>query len=394
MDATVFQPKAFYRKLDSLLTMIGSAAPPRFMVSLVLAELVDSFGDDLGIRSGCLYRAVGNRFRQQGNPHGGDGVEPWPEYVSRDDEAIALLLSHKTYLFVDTITPPWGNGSVAVIVGENDRYLLAFRLGVGWTRETLDFSLNTIRGTLNLSRSALRFNADMQEAVEIQKSLLPSIEPDFTGYDISGRMVAAERVGGDLYDFSVLEEGTLSVAIGDASGHGLPAALLARDVVTGLRMGMEKELRISSVIGKLNRVINRSRLSTRFISLFYGELEPRGTLVYVNAGHPPPVLFTSAGTRRLDIGGTILGPLEDSVFDRGFAFIDPGDLLLLYTDGIPEARSPDGEMFGAERLEELVSSNRQRQAAEIIDLIYRAIREFTGTDTLEDDATAVVIRRL
>ena len=92
-------------------------------------------------------------------------------------------------------------------------------------------------------------------------------------------------MGGDFYDFHDLGEGTLGIAIGDASGHGLPAALLVRDVVTGLRMGIEKELKVAHVFEKLNRVIHRSRLSSRFVSVFYAELDRDGNLVYVNAGH-------------------------------------------------------------------------------------------------------------
>jgi sigma-B regulation protein RsbU (phosphoserine phosphatase) len=392
MEPRTFQPKAFYRNLDTLLSMIGGDQPLRFHVSLVLNELVESFGADLGISGGCLYRLAGQRFRQQGKPVGQD--DRWPESFGTDDEAVALLLKHKAYIYVDSVTPPWGADSVAVVVGERDQYLLAYRLGEGWLRETLDFVLNTIRSTLNLSRSARYLDTTMQEAAEIQKSLLPASDPEFPGFDISGHMVPAERVGGDLYDFSVLAEGVLTVAIGDASGHGLPAALLARDVVTGLRMGMEKELKISGVVRKLNRVINRSRLSTRFISLFYGELEPRGTLVYVNAGHPGPMHFHGNEMTTLGIGGTILGPLEDTVFDRGFAFLEPGDILLLYTDGLTETRGVDGDMYGTGRLASCVQSNRDRPASDIIDAIYRSVRDYSSSDSFQDDATAVVIRRV
>ncbi len=274
----VFQPKTFYRKLDALLTRLGEGASMKEMLSLVLDELVESVGEDLGIRSGCVYRLSGKAYRKT-DQLSGSGAGSWPASIPEDDEAIELLSRHKNYIFVDTVDPPWGNNSVAVLFAEDDEYLLVLMLEDGWVRETLEFSLNTIRSTLNFSSSTSRFSADLQEAYEIQKSLLPRIDPEFEGYEIAGRMEAAERVGGDLYDFSVLDEGVLSFAVGDASGHGLPAALLARDVVTGLRMGMEKEMKISSVLRKLNNVIYRSRLSTRFISLFYGELEPEGTLV-------------------------------------------------------------------------------------------------------------------
>jgi sigma-B regulation protein RsbU (phosphoserine phosphatase) len=393
VDPEIFQPKAFYRKLDALLTRIGEGASMKEMLSLVLDELVESVGEDLGIKSGCVYRLLGGAYRKT-DQISGSSAEGWPALVQKDNEAIELLSRHKSYIFVDTVDPPWGKNSVAVLFAEDDEYLLVMMLRDSWVRETLEFSLNTIRSTLNYSSSTSRFSADIQEAYEIQKSLLPRIEPEFEGYEIAGRMEAAERVGGDLYDFSVLEEGVLSFAVGDASGHGLPAALLARDVVTGLRMGMEKEMKISSVLRKLNNVIYRSRLSTRFISLFYGELEPEGTLVYVNAGHPPPILFKSGSIERLDVGGTILGPLEDTEFNRGFAFMEPGDLLVLYTDGILEATNAGGDIYDEKRLIEFVNANISSPAFEIIRDLFKEIRDFAGSVRLQDDTTAVVIRRL
>ena len=128
------------------------------------------------------------------------------------------------------------------------------------------------------------------EAAEIQQSLLVEEPPDFPGYDIACRSVPADEVGGDFYDFHDLAE-VLAVSIGDASGHGLPAALLVRDVVTGLRMGIERDMKIVHVFERLNQVIHRTRLSSRFVWVFYGELESDGNLVYVNAGHQPPMLF-------------------------------------------------------------------------------------------------------
>ena len=393
MSSSEFQPKAFYRKLDSLLIRISGGANTKDVLSLVLDELVRSFGIDLGIESGCIYKSRFGMFHLVEGPVG-KSTSSWPDSIFRGDPVFALLLQHKSYIFSDTVDPPWGTDSVAVMVGEEDEYMMVFRLNLEWERETLQFSLNTIRSTLNYSRSTSRFSADIQEAYEIQKSLLPRSDPHFEGYDISGRFVPAERVGGDLYDFNILEEEILSFAIGDASGHGLPAALLARDVVTGLRMGIEKEMKISGVIRRLNSVIHQSRLSTRFISLVYGELEQNGTLVYINAGHPPPLHFKKDSVRLLNVGGTILGPLEETVFKRGFAFLDPGDILVMFSDGIFEVTSSDGDMFGTERLIELVLENRLEPAELIIDRIFEKIIDFGSGDRLLDDATLLIIRRI
>ncbi|MBN1165052.1 MAG: PP2C family protein-serine/threonine phosphatase [Candidatus Krumholzibacteriota bacterium] len=389
----VFHPKAFYRKFDSLLVKIGQGIDTHDVLSLVIEELVKSFGQDLGIIGGSVYKLRFGTFQLIKDPVGLP-VGSMPDSIPRTDPVFSLLLKHKSYIFVAGEAPPWGPNSVAVMVGENDQFLMVFLLGEAWVMETLQFSLNTIRSALNYSRSTSRFNADMQEAYEIQKSLLPRDNPVFTGYDIAGRFVPAEQVGGDLYDFYLLDEDVLGFAIGDASGHGLPAALLARDVMTGLRMGMEKEMKISGVIKKLNRVIHRSRLSTRFVSLVYGELEHGGTLVYINAGHPLPLLIKADRSERLGTGGTILGPLEDTVFKRGFAFMDPGDVLVLFTDGIVEVSNNREEMFGLERIEKCVKSSRAETADVVIRNLFKEIMQFNRGEKLKDDATVLIIKRL
>ena len=215
----------------------------------------------------------------------------------------------------------------------------------------------------------------------------------FEGYEIAGRSVAAELVGGDLYDYQFMDEKALGIAIGDASGHGLPAALLARDVVTGLRMGVEREMKIAGVIKKLNRVINRSSLSTRFVSLVYGELERNGTLIYINAGHPTPLLLKKSGVLKLDTGGAILGPIVDTVFKRGFAFLDPGDILVFYTDGIIEKSDREGEIFGADRLVKFIHDKEAEPAGEIVEQLFSYLHEFGSGDKWRDDATVVLLKR-
>ncbi len=387
-----FQPKAFYRKLDSLLAVIGKASA-KDLNSLVLDELAQTFGPDLKIQSGCLYRRKGGSYEKVKGPVGAS-LEPWPVSVPRSDPAISLVIEHKAYIFADSAWPPWGNNSVAVAIGEENQFLMAFRLFPGWERELIELSLNSVRNTLNYIRSSRSFGMMFQEAYEIQKSLLPKQDPLFDGYDISGRSIAAEFVGGDLYDYHMFDSKMLGLAIGDASGHGLPAALLARDVLTGLRMGVERELKISSLIGKLNRVINGSFLSTRFISLVYGELEQNGTFVYVNAGHNVPFLIKQSETQSLGVGGTILGPVPDMSFKRGFAFLDVGDLLLLYTDGIVEREDPKGEPFGDNRLIELVKQERREKASTIIERLFMEVYKFGANEKWRDDATAVIVKRL
>jgi len=387
-----FKPKEFYRKLDSLIARIKKRVGTEEALSLVLEELVQEVGDALKIKSGRIYKLEKGSFYNLGGALG-DATDSWPDRVDSNREFFNLLKKHKSYIFSDTEIPPWGNNSVAALIGEDDQFMIVFRLKEGWERETLEFSINVIQNILNFSRSASRFRADMKEAHEIQGSLLPRFDIEFPGYDIAAVSIPAESVGGDFYDYELLDEEVIAFSIGDASGHGLPAALLVRDVVTGLRMGIEKELKVSGVLKKLNKVIGRSRLSTRFISMFFGELEEAGTLVYVNAGHPPPILIKESTVERLTKGGGILGPMQNMSFGRGFAFIEPGDVLVMYTDGIFENQNLRGEIFGEERIMDYVRNNRHENSAKIIEGLLKSLYRFSGSDKPDDDTTLFIIKR-
>ncbi len=392
MDNPVFKAKTFYRKLDSLLYQIREKADTKEVLALILDELVSSVGSDLMIESGCFYELSHGRYKLVKGPVGRVD-NGWPDVIPLQDNSVTLLQGHKSYIFDDnTATPPWGNNSVAVLLGEDGRYLFAFRLARGWMRESLEFSLNTVRSILNYSRDTRNFRTNLEEAHEIQMRLLPSEEPEFQGYDIAGRSIAAEVVGGDLYDYHQLDEDVLGVAVGDASGHGLPAALMARDVVTGLRMGVEKEMKIVGVINRLNRVLNKSSMSTRFVSMVYGELEKNGTFVYVNAGHPPPLLFKESEIVELKAGGPIMGPIAGHPYERGFAFMAPGDILFLYTDGVVEIVDRDGEMFGRDGIKKFIRGANNYSSGEMVEKFFDHISRF-GEERFRDDATAVVIKR-
>ena len=155
-------------------------------------------------------------------------------------------------------------------------------------------------------------------------------------------------VGGDFFDFSIFSDDIFSVAVGDASGHGLPAALLVRDVVIGLRMGVEKEVNMADAMEKLNRILQRSTLSSRFISLFYGAVESNGNPYYVNAGHPPPLLVSGTQIKQLKATGTILGAVPEISLQQAFACFQPGGVLVMYSDGLLERYNNLGEEFGLE----------------------------------------------
>jgi sigma-B regulation protein RsbU (phosphoserine phosphatase) len=398
--------KRLYRRLDTLFGELKPKHQPAKHLEVFLRESFDRLKEDLRLRGGLLYVERRNRFTLASGVGEIDGSPV--ETLDPSRAPLAEVIDHRVYIFgdPDADDAPHRLGllpraaAAGLVVGRRpQRFCFLFLLDEGWAMEELDFALNTIRAALDARLVDARVRGSFREAAEIQRSLLVEEPPAFPGYDVAFRSVATEEVGGDFYDLHDLGDEVYGLAIGDASGHGLPAALLVRDVVTGLRMGIEKDLKIAHVFAKLNRVIHRSRLSSRFVSVFYAELEGDGNIVYVNAGHPPPILLFrdtrsgQPGDRWLDVGGTVVGPLPEVRFRRGFARMEPGEVLALVTDGILERADSAGEFFGTGRLRDLVVAHRAESAQEILERLFEAVKAHGGGVPWEDDATVVVVKR-
>ncbi len=396
----MFQPKRFYRELERLLheRSHDSLSPTWFR--WLVEEIVDRFGDALLIDSGRLYEEELEVYRIV---HDVGSRDPHLVGLSipLDYRPLQLVLQHKTFIFDRTVDVQseelesrlGGLESAAFRVKSVPGYILAFGLRPGWQRDDVDFALNTLRNAIDLRVTVAGLRTDIEQAAEIQQSLLPQVPPVLPGYSIAARSIPAERVGGDFYDFLVSGEEAVLIAVGDASGHGLGAALLARDTVTGIRMGAERMLKITEIVRRLNRVIARSALSSRFVSLFYGDLDTNGDIFYVNAGHPPAWLVGPSGVRRLEVGGTILGPLDTQTFRRGWAHVEPGDTLAVLTDGFLERTNRRGVMLGEEGVQRILEELHGRPAGEILDRLFEAASRHGDGRPWEDDITAVVVTR-
>src|SRR5262245_26215025 len=236
--------KLLYRRLDSLLKAFDRPQPPRVLTKTFLMQVLETLGADLRLVAGVHYAEGRDGFalqdvagRLEGRP---------AELLDASSPPVALVLQHGVYIFADPDhdDAPARHGllprraSAGVALGRRpDRHLLFIVLAEGWVREELDFTLNTIRATLGARLMEERMRGNIRQAAEIQQSLLLEEPPAFPGFDLAAHSLPAEEVGGDFYDFVRFGDDLLGLAIGDASGHGLPAALLVRDVVTGLRMG-------------------------------------------------------------------------------------------------------------------------------------------------------------
>jgi len=391
-------PKEYYRKLDAILAEIDQIGSDKIL-PMILKKLVNTLGEDLHIRNGRLYELALDEFIPvQSDNLQAEVKKPLPLKSS----AIQEVLRHGCFIFhEDDFLLDVEKDSrefvpqVAFTVQKNEIvWLFVLELYDGWDREAIEFSINTIRKVLNARLISEWMKSSLYQAEMIQKSLLPRKPPEIPGFDIYGKSISAEIVGGDLYDYILFDEGNFGVAVGDASGHGLPAALLVRDVVTGLRMGLEKEMKISPVLEKLNRVIHRSTLSTAFISLFYAEIENNGDVVYINAGHPEAMLVHKKKVELLKRGGTILGPLPKVKLQRGFTNIPPGGVLVLYSDGIIERRNHFGEAFEKDRLQKMILDNLDLSAEKLVKEIINEVFNFGNHTPWDDDVTVVVIKRL
>jgi sigma-B regulation protein RsbU (phosphoserine phosphatase) len=277
-------------------------------------------------------------------------------------------------------------------VGENDPHVIAFTIDSAVDPTQVVYLLGTLRHVINLRLLQRHLVSDVEEARRIQMSLLPERAPQFVDFDIAGRSVPAARVGGDLFDFLELSPTNLGVAVVDSSGHGLPAALMARDAITGLRVVLDVQYRLSRAIEKVNRVVARSGLTSRFITLFYAEFESNGNLVYCNAGHPPALLLRGGQIKELVHGGIVLGPDPKASYERGFEQFSAGSVLLIYTDGITEAANARGVQFGLARLSRLLKQCQEASAQGIVDAIFDAVRRH-APGPAGDDQTVVVVRR-
>ena len=241
---------------------------------------------------------------------------------------------------------------------------------------------------------------ELKTAREIQERLLPPEVPSIQGYDIAGTSIPSRFVGGDYFDFLELDADRLGIAIGDVSGKGIPAALLMANLQASLHGQTMDHQEVSAIITRMNELLVRSTDPHMFASFFYGVLDREGSMfTATNAGHNPPLLLRAdGGVEKFEAGGVLLGIRAGSDYGQQAATVSPGDVIVLYTDGITEAlkggeSGEDAEMFGEERLTRVVSSAAAGSAEGIKNAILSAVSGFTNNTPLSDDITLVVLKR-
>jgi phosphoserine phosphatase RsbU/P len=275
----------------------------------------------------------------------------------------------------------------------------------------LSQSFNQMTGNLErlmaVEKEKERLQTELEIAREVQSQLYPKEAPPICGLKLTVRCDPARMVSGDYYDYQDIGGGKLAFAIGDVAGKGISAALLMATLQAALRaqitnyQSVENDcngsptVTAASLVSALNRQIYAHTSPEKYATFFFGLFdEPSGTLTYTNAGHLSPLLFRKEDVLPLDSNGTVVGAFPWARYDESCLSMTPGDLLVCYTDGITEPENAYGEMFGEERLIELVHQYMHREDHEIVALILEAVRSWTGTPELHDDMTLLLAREV
>jgi len=243
-----------------------------------------------------------------------------------------------------------------------------------------------------------RINRELEIAREVQERLFPQQLPRVEGLDFAGGCRPALGVGGDYYDFLLLPDDRLGIAVGDVSGKGIAAALLMSGLQASVRgQALHPEQNLAAIITHVNKLLYDSSASSRYATLFYAQMDLKTRrLDYVNAGHNAPMLLRRAGAdieiRRLTVGGPVVGLLPRCPYQQASVDLLPGDLLVCYTDGISEAMNHADEEWGEEKLAEAARECFTRPASESIQFLMQQADAFTAGAEQHDDMTLVILR--
>jgi sigma-B regulation protein RsbU (phosphoserine phosphatase) len=263
---------------------------------------------------------------------------------------------------------------------------------------------------VEVAKEKERLQSEIEIAREVQNQLFPKCTPESNTMRITAACAPARLVSGDYYDYLNLGERQIALAIGDVAGKGISAALLMATVQstmrTQLRAGRElaaaagnggqvAPLSTASLVSRLNQQLFTYTPPEKFATFYFALYDDEtGWMRYTNAGHVPPILVHNGAPLRLDVTGTVVGAFSFSQYGETAVRLEPGDLLACFTDGITEPENEFGEMYGEDRLTDLIVKNADRDASEIVRAIMDSVREWTGSPELQDDMTLLLARRI
>lgn len=326
--------------------------------------------------------------------------------------AIAFAANLLVSLFIATALTRTLTGAV------NDLYVgtervdagdFSYRIPVRGSDQISDLSrafnamTGSLEGLIEESKRRQQLEAEIKIAREVQARLFPAHAPELAGLEILGICRPARSVSGDFFDYVDLEDGCLAISFGDVSGKGISAALVMASLHSIIRTQLVLLQRAASqpldrsaaqVVERANRQLCDETAPEKFSTLFFGAYDSRsGTLAYSNAGHPPPLLLRNGGLTPLEVNGMIVGVFPEAEYSATNLALEPGDLLVAYTDGLTEPENGSGEEFGEQRLRTTLRERADSPSRELIEGVMNDVKAWTGALTLQDDMTMLVVRR-
>jgi serine phosphatase RsbU (regulator of sigma subunit) len=240
------------------------------------------------------------------------------------------------------------------------------------------------------------FQRELSQAAEIQRRMLPDEAPKVANADLAGYNAACRTVGGDYYDFFDYGDGRVAMALGDVSGKGMPASLMMMALHARVQVLAEDPGNLSEFMTRLNKATCANCPSNRFITFFFCVLTAgTGDVRYANAGHNPPIVVRASGhTELLEGAGPVLGIMPVATYSEQRAHLDPGDMLVLYSDGVTEANNAEFEEYGEARFIDVLRQYRHEPAAVIVQAVTQSVAAFTAGAAQADDITLMVAQRL
>jgi sigma-B regulation protein RsbU (phosphoserine phosphatase) len=337
------------------------------------------------------------------------GLDPSEVPLEKVGGMVGKSLETGEAILVERMSQPEETTRSRLIVPivNQEKVLGAFKLESnrpdGFNREDLEWmSVIASQAAISLAKAAIyqgllekrRLGEQLRIARDVQLSLLPTGAPTLSGLDLSGINIPSEEIGGDYFDFIPIVEGHLGIVIADVVGKGIPASLIMASFRAFLRAEIRNNYAIRTIFAKVNNLLKEWLKDNQFVSAFYGVLDiGHRRLTYSSAGHHPAILLRDDGRRRyLSSGGPVLGILAGAGYNERFIDLLPGDILVLYTDGVVETESAQGEVFDAERLETFVRAHAALGARELCELIYAELSRFSGRAQPEDDTTIVIAK--
>jgi sigma-B regulation protein RsbU (phosphoserine phosphatase) len=326
-------------------------------------------------------------------------------------EAIAFMIGISLTRTITGAVHELYEGTVRVTKGD-----WGHRIPIGGKDQLAELSVSFNDMTANMERLLVvekereRLQTELEIAREVQNQLYPKRLPDVESLRLTAVCNPARMVSGDYYDYQQIGDTNVAIVVGDVAGKGISAALLMATVQSSFRAQLRGSLELaagagnegvrvsvstSRVVSHLNQQLHADTAPEKYATFFLGVYdEGTKSITYTNAGHLPPILIREGKPTLLEVNGMVVGAFPFAKYNESRVQLQPRDLLVFYTDGITEPEDAYGEMFGEERLTDLLIRNADRDEGEIVRLITDAVRQWTGTDELQDDMTLLLVRQL